>query len=432
MLKTLVLSKDQKIAFIFENDKLITDLIIEQGPYQIGDIYIGLVNAVLPSINAAFILLDSSQVNGFIHISNLGHLKRNNRTVNIVNHLFCNSFVMVQILKAPSGTKAPTLTGKINLKGRSLTLLPFSERVFFSKNFSHAEEKLYLKALFCLLKPDFTGIIIHSMVIHSNVKNIIQDFYFLLYKWDTICNKAFACFAPTLISNDDNFVLRVMQKIDMDKITTVVIDSLKEGKKIASIISRWKDKQNLMLSIKYFQRYDFFIRNYNLDLLVYDLLQSRINLYGGAYIIIEKTEALTTIDVNSGSFNYFNNPRETILLVNKRAAKQIARHINLRNISGVIIVDFIDMNYQQDQLDLLIYFDFLLKQDKSKPNIVQFSELGLVELTRKRQSKTLSENFFINSDSAFGLDYGNYINSKLSKLSLGHTLFLESYNIYSY
>ena len=147
-----------------------------------------------------------------------------------------------------------------------------------------------------------------------------------------------------------------------EKIDTIIIDSYKGSKKIASIISKMGFKRNSSLSIKYFNNYRFIIRDYNLDLIVYDLLQPRINLLGGGYIIIEKTEALTTIDVNSGSFNYLNNPRETILLVNKKAAKQIARHVKLRNISGVIIVDFIDMKQQQDQLELLLYFDSFLKR----------------------------------------------------------------------
>lgn len=428
MVKTLVLSKHHKIGFISENDKTITDLIIEKGLYQIGDIYIGLVQTVLASINAAFIALDSSKISGFIHVNNLGHLRQSNDSMNISDHLHSGSFVMVQILKGPKGRKGPTLTGNIIIKGRYLTLVPFGHKVTFSKNFVHTEETFYLKALISLLKPEFVGIFFHKSVLGSNLESVIQDFYSLLYQWDVICKNIGFNISPSLISSQENFTLNFLQKYYTNKTNTIVIDSCDQSRIISSIINKWKYKENLIVSIKYFSNYDFFIRKYNLDLLIYDLLQSRINLYGGAYIIIEGTEALTTIDVNSGSFNHFNNPRETILLVNKRAAKQIAKHIRLRNISGAIVIDFIDMIYQQDQLELLIYFDSLLKQDEKQPKIIQFSELGLVELTRKRQNKSLAENFFIKINKISSL---NYITCTLSPFSLAHTLFLENYLIYS-
>lgn len=428
MVKTLILSRKRKIACLSEKNKIITDLIIEKGSHQIGDIYMGLVTKILPSINAAFVVLDSSQTNGFIHINNLGHLRRNNKSININHHLFSSSVVMVQVLKASNRTKGPTVTGRIALKGRYLTLLPFEEGISFSQSFNDQEEVTYLKLILSLIKPKRVRVLVDRIASYSNLENVIQEFYYLLYQWDHICKNIGSNLPPFFISSNENFISKVLQKVYTEKINAIVVDSFNDSKKIASLVSRWKEKENLILSIKYFSRYDFFIRNYNLDLLVYELLQPRINLYGGAYIVIEKTEALTTIDVNSGSFNYLNSPRETILLVNKRAAKQISRHVKLRNISGVIIVDFIDMIYQQDQLELLVYFDFVLKQDAGKPKIVQFSELGLVEFTRKRQSKTLSENFFVNSDLLSSFDCISY---QLSSCSLGHTLFLESNTLYS-
>ena len=431
MVKTLVLSRYRKIAFIADSDNIITDLVIEKGSYQIGDIYIGLVTTLLPSINAAFVLLDSSQMNGFIHINNLGHLKKRNRSMNIINHLYSNSTVMVQIIKAPNGRKGPTLSGKITLQGRYLTLLPFEDGIVFSKHLIGTDEAIYLKILFSLIKPNSIGILVNKVVLMSNLEKIIQDFYSLIHQWDCICKNIILTFPPALISKKENFISKIVHKLYTEKTNKIVIDSIDESKKIASLITKWKNKDSFSVSIKFFQNYGFLIRNYNLDLLIYDLLQSRINLYGGGYIIIENTEALTTVDVNSGSFTYFNNPRETALLVNKRAAKQIARHIKLRNISGVIVVDFIDMNYYQDQLELIVYFDSLLKQDEAKPTIMQFSELGLVELTRKRQNKSLAEVFSTRYNYLSNFNYFVYISSELSNFSFGHTLFSESYNIYS-
>lgn len=428
MTKTIVLSEQNKIGSIYANDKVITELIIERGTYQIGDIYIGMVETILPSINAAFIILDYSENNGFIHINNLGHLKKKANTTSITNHLSCNAIVMVQILKEPSGQKGPTVTGEIKLKGRYLTLLPFEENIFFSRDFEINEASIHIKLLFTLLKPKFTGILINKKAFHTNIENIVQDFYSLLYEWDRICNNTSYQSPPFLISKNKNFISKILQKIYTEQVDNIIIDSYKGSKNIASTITRWGKQKKTVLSIKYFSNYNFFVRDYNLDLIVYDLLQSRINLLGGSYVIIEKTEALTTIDVNSGSFNYLNNPRETILLVNRRAAKQIARHIKLRNISGVLIVDFIDMKNQKDQLELLLYFDSFLKKDEQRTQIIQFSELGLVELTRKRQGRNLLE-MFSNSDNH--LNKKNCISTVMSQAYLGHTVLLETFFIYS-
>jgi len=147
--------------------------------------------------------------------------------------------------------------------------------------------------------------------------------------------------------------------------------------------------------------------------------------------MIEKTEALTTIDVNSGSFNHLSNPRETILLVNRKAAKQIARQLNLRNISGLIVVDFIDMKYQKDQLELLLYFDSFLRQDSGKPKIIQLSELGLVELTRKRQGKSLSDLFVSNSYFSLRPTNNQYKKKIVALNCVVDGLFLQSFPIYS-
>lgn len=431
MIKTIVLTEQNNVASVYDNEKIITDLIIERGTYKIGDIYIGIVETILSSINAAFIKLDCLENNGFIHVKNLGHLRKKHNNNNISQHLICNSIVLVQILKAPTGNKGPTVTGEIFLRGRYLNVLPFEESITFCKDFGNPEEMLYFKTLFSLLKTRSVGIVINKTALNTNVKNVIQDFYILLYDWDNICKNINLKPPPFLISGNDNFISKVLQKLYTDKVNHILVDSHKGSKKVASIITRWAKKKKSSLSIKYFKRYDFSIRDYNLDLIISDLLHSRINLVGGGYIVIEKTEALTTIDVNSGSFNYLNSPRRTGILINRKAAKQIARHIKLRNISGIIIIDFIDMEKQEDQLQLLIYLDSLLKQDQENPRIIQFSELGLVELTRKRQSRTLKEVFYSQPQSFFNSNSGSCITKIISNYCIGHSVFFETFYTYS-
>jgi ribonuclease E len=397
MFKTIVIAEQNKIASVYDKNEVITDLIVERGIYQVGDIYLGVVETILSSINAAFILLDLVERNGFIHVGNLGHLRKNKDNKNIAASLSSQSFVIVQILKEPSPNKGPSVTGVVTLKGRYITIIPFRDKISSTTSIEEDDGIQYTKALIILLKPKKIGIIVDKMARKASFNSIIQDFYTLLYQWDLIGKKTHSNAAPCLISSSKNFISKIMQKVYNHRVNNITVDSYRGAKKIASKINKWSDYNHVVLSIKYYSNHNFLIRNYNLDLVIYKLLQPRINLLKGGYIMIEKTEALTTIDVNSGSFNYLSNPRETILLVNRKAAKQIARQLNLRSISGLIVIDFIDMKYQKDQLELLLYFDSFLRKDSGNPKIIQLSELGLVELTRKRQSQSLSDLFISNS-----------------------------------
>ena len=431
MVKTIVIAEQNKIASVYDKNEVITDLIVERGIYQVGDIYLGIVETILPSINAAFILLDIGESNGFIHVGDLGHLRKNKDNKHIGASLSAQSVAMVQILKEPSRNKGPSVTGVITLKGRYITILPFSENITLSTNIEDNDEMQYLKALVVLLKPKKVGVIVSKIARHAMLNSIIQDFYILLYQWDLISKKIHSNTAPCLISSSKNFISKILQKVYNHKVNNITVDSYKGAKKMASTISKWSQQTNLIFSVKYYNNHNFLIRDYNLDLVIYELLQPRVNLLRGGYIMIEKTEALTTIDVNSGSFNHLSNPRETILLVNRKAAKQIARQLNLRNISGLIVVDFIDMKYQKDQLELLLYFDSFLRQDSGKPKIIQLSELGLVELTRKRQGKSLSDLFVSNSYFSLRPTNNQYKKKIVALNCVVDGLFLQSFPIYS-
>nr|BDA97712.1 ribonuclease E [Rhodomonas sp. NIES-698] len=429
MVKTIVIKEKTKIACIYDENQSVTDLIFEREESQVDDIYVGIIESILPSVNAAFINLGAIEGNGFIHLKNLGYLQKKHNSKNIRDHIFTNSNAILQVLKAANNRKGPTLTGEITIKGRYMSLIPFKKKIVFSHNFDNSRSLIYLRNILFLLKPKSIGLYIHKSAKFTSLENIIQEFYTLLHKWNSTYLNSRRSVYPLLVSKRDNFIYKILKKFYNNGNYNVIVDSFQASKKVASIINNWKKNNNLSLSVKYFTKHNFLVRNYNLDLIIYNLLQSRINLNGGGYIVIEKTEALTTIDVNSGSFNYLNNPRETMLLVNKKASKQIAKHLQLRNISGVIIIDFIDMKNQEDQLNLLIYFEFLLHQDKQKTKIIQFSELGLVELTRKREYKSVKELF--HPEFFYDLKKNVCISKVVANSSFGHSLFLENAVLYS-
>lgn len=432
MIKTVIFKECDKVACIYDENKKITELVLEEKEgYKIGDIYIGIVETILSSINAAFINLNHVENNGFIHIRNLGHLKKKRNKKSVTAHLLCNNVIMVQVIKAPTRKKGPTVTGEISLKGRYLSLFPFKNKIAFEKDSKINKSTSCFITLLFLIKPKDLGILVGRKANSVTLDKVVQDFYALLHKWDRICRNFKSGSIPRRLHQNQDFVYNVLRETYTKEIAEIIIDSETGSNKAAALVTKWTTNTKLPLLIKYFQSYNFFICEYELDRVVYNLLQPRVNLVGGGYIIIERTEAITTIDVNSGSFNYFNNPRETMLLVNRKASKQIARHLKLRNIAGVIIIDFIDMENQQDQFELLAYFDSFLRQDEHKPRIVQFSELGLVELTRRRRYKSLKENFDAKLKNVFRSGNVTSISKVLSKTSIGHTLFVEIKKQYS-
>lgn len=390
-IKSLVISEKDRVACIYKSNKIITDLLIQNGNYQIGDIYIGVISKILLGINAAFIVLDNYDSSGFIHFNDLENLKRIKNTNNVIKILQFKSPIMVQILKEANNNKVPSLTGEITLRGRYLNIIPFNESISYKVRSKKNSDLQYLKAILYLIKPSHVGISIKTLSIFVKLEFVIQDLYSLIHDWDVICKKQNNLVPPCLISNRKNFVYQILRKFYHNNIKNIVVDSYKAAKQTALLVNQWSNISNT--SIQYFNCSNFFVSHYHLDLVIYDLLQPRVNLVGGGYIIIEKTEALTIIDVNSGSFNHSDNPRDTILLVNQKAAQQIAKHLRLRNISGLVIIDFIDMFSQEDQHNLLTYFNSLLQCDTEKAKIIQFSELGLVELTRQRQGQNLLDIF---------------------------------------
>jgi ribonuclease E len=223
---------------------------------------------------------------------------------------------------------------------------------------------------------------------------IIEDLEALQKQWEAVQQEANSTRAPALLNRDDDFIQRVLRDMYTADVNRIVVDSHTGVKRVKQHLVSWSggrspegvliDHHRDRLSILDYFRVNAAIR---------EALKPRVDLPSGGYIIIEPTEALTVIDVNSGSFTRSATARETVLWTNCEAATEIARQLRLRNLAGVIIVDFIDMDARRDQLQVLEHFNKALKGDKARPQIAQLSELGLVELTRKRQGQNIYELF---------------------------------------
>ncbi len=393
MPKQIIIAEQHHIAAVFSEDQ-IQELVVATGRHQIGDIYLGIVENVLPGIDAAFVNMGDPERNGFIHVTDLGPLKLKRTAGAITELLAPQQKVLVQVMKEPTGNKGPRLTGNITLPSRYVVLMPFGRGVNLSQRIKNENERNRLRALAILVKPAGMGLLVRTEAEGKPEEAIIEDLEIIQKQWEVIQQEAQSTRPPALLNRDDDFIQRVLRDMYGSDVNRIVVDSSTGLKRVKQYLTNWSGGQAPQgLLIDHHRDRIPILEYFRINAAIREALKPRVDLPSGGYVIIEPTEALTVIDVNSGSFTRSATARETVLWTNCEAATEIARQLRLRNLAGVIIVDFIDMESRRDQLQVLEHFNKALRADKARPQIAQLSELGLVELTRKRQGQNLYELF---------------------------------------
>lgn len=393
MPKQIIIAEQHHIAAVFWEDQ-IQELVVATGNQQVGDIYLGIVENVIPGIDAAFVNIGDAERNGFIHVTDLGPLRLKKTAGAITELLVPQQKVLVQVMKEPTGNKGPRLTGNMSLPGRYLVLMPYGRGVNLSRRIKDENERSRLRALAILIKPAGMGLLVRTEAEGKAEETIMEDLEQLQKQWEAIQQQATSTRAPALLNRDDDFIQRVLRDMYTSDVNRIVVDNNAGVKRVKQQLMNWSSGRSPEgVLIDHHRERLSVLEYFRVNAAIREALKPRVELPSGGYIIIEPTEALTVIDVNSGSFTRSATARETVLWTNSEAATEIARQLRLRNIGGVIIVDFIDMDSRRDQLKLLEHFNKVLKSDKARPQIAQLSELGLVELTRKRQGKNVYELF---------------------------------------
>lgn len=388
MPQQIVIAEQLRIAAVLSDDR-VDELIVAQGRYQIGDVYFGTVENVLPGIDAAFVNIGESEKNGFIHVSDLGPLRLKKGAAGITELLEPRQKVLVQVMKEPTGTKGPRLTGNLALPGRYLVLQPSGQGVNISRRISAEGERNRLRALGVLVKPPGAGLLVRTEAEGVSEDQLIDDLESLLRQWEAIQKAAETASPPVLLNRDEDFIHRILRDHTGPDLARVVLDDAAAVERVTTFLGQ----EGSHVSVEAHTESDELLEHFKVNAAIRDALKPRVDLPSGGYVIIEPTEALTVIDVNSGSFTRSANARETVLWTNCEAAVEIGRQLKLRNIGGVIVVDFIDMDSRRDQLQLLEHFMTAMRDDMARPQIAQLTELGLVEMTRKRQGQNIYELF---------------------------------------
>ncbi len=416
MSQQIIIAEQARIAALLTDDR-VDELIVAQGQYQIGDIFLGTVENVLPGIDAAFINIGESEKNGFIHISDLGPLSLKKGTFGITELLEPKQKVLVQVIKEPTGSKGPRLTGSISIPGKYLILQPYGQGVNISRKINTETERSRLKALGVLIKPPSTGLLFRTEAEKIKEELLIEDLESLIQQWENVLKVSEATNPPNLVKRDDDFSLKILRDHFKESTKSIIIDSKFSVTRAKDFLKNYESDIEVEFHDNSLNQHIF--EKYEIKKTIQKALQPRVDLPSGGYIIIEPTEALTVIDVNSGSFTRSANSRQTVLWTNCEAAVEISRQMKLRNIGGVIVVDFIDMESRRDQFQLLEHFTSAIKDDSARPQIAQLTELGLVELTRKRQGQNIYELFGKKCSTCNGNGHvENILNHEISNLKI--------------
>lgn len=381
--KRIIIAERDNIAAVQENGK-VTDFFIHRGDVLLGDVYLATVDNILPSIDAAFVNVGTDKM-GFLHAQDVmgkGTLKEK---------LKPKQKLIVQVVKEPTGHKGPRVTTEISLPGRFLVLMPHEPGVSVSKKIENSRERARLKAIMNLIKPVGVGVIIRTEAEGQSEADIQEDLEVLLEKWNNIITSAETLTPPNLISRDQDLLYRVIREACTEDIKEIVVDTAFALSRVQNILQNWHMNKNIDVTL--YKGTEPVLIAYDIHKEIKAALNTKVNMPSGGYLFIQQTEALTVIDVNSGKFTSSSTQDETILKTNIEAVHEIARQLRLRNIGGMIIVDFIDMISRADKLAILEELEMALEPDKSKPQVGQLSDLGLVELTRHRQGQSLSEIF---------------------------------------
>ena len=379
----IVIAERDNIAALIENGK-VSEFYINRGEILLGDVYLAQVENVLPSIDAAFVNVGSDKM-GFLHAQDV--MKKGA----LQDKLAPKQKLVVQVVKEPTGHKGPRVTTEISLPGRFLVLMPNEAGINVSRKISSVKERARLKSIVSLLKPVGVGVIVRTEAEGQSEADIQEDLEILLEKWNGIVTSAETVTAPALLYRDQDLLYRVIREACTEDTQEIIVDTAFAMNRLQNLLQTWHMNKDIKVTL--YKGTEPLLVAMDIHKEIKAALQTKVNMPSGGYLFIQTTEALTVIDVNSGKFVSSATQDETILKTNIEAVHEIARQLRLRNIGGMVIVDFIDMTSRVDKLAMMEELELALEPDKAKPQVGQLSDLGLVELTRHRQGQALAEIF---------------------------------------
>jgi len=399
-------SKGKRVAIT--KDNRLEEFYVEPNEEDalLGNIYIGKVNSVVPSLGAAFIDIGQKK-NGFLYLSDITSPISEKDIIEPfvtgdevddkkakVKELKPDQDIWVQVVKEPFGTKGSRLTAHVSLPGRYLVLMPFDKQIGISRRIEDKSERERLKTI--LEKTPFCnkmGFIIRTVSSGRGRREILRDASQLTKLWKQIRRFAARKSTPVLVYKDLDLTLKTIRDYFTEDIDDLFTDSDVEFKRMRRYARSLFGRSKLRKLHLYRGKFPLF-ESKKIEREIGKIYERKVLLKSGAYIVIEKTEGLIVIDVNSGKFKSKSDSEQTAYSVNLEASKEIARQLRLRDYSGIIVIDFIDMMKGQHQKNVLKVLKEALEYDRAKTEVLGISKLGLVEMTRERTGRPVESAYF--------------------------------------
>ena len=410
-----------RIAILEENN--LSDLHIERPDHKrmVGSIYKGKVQNVIPGMQAAFVDI-GYDVNAFLPFTEIIEKnsvkessfdkEKSNKNINV--KLEIGDDIIVQVIKEPFSGKGPRVTTDISISGNLLVLVPNQKYIGISKKIKDKYEKSRLREIVKSIKPKNFGIIVRTICMGKNQKTIANDLKKMVNEWANTNSKIQTNEAPFLVHNDynlPNIIIRDLMEVHTNKVN---IDNKQLYKTIYSYIKETAPEQ--LENVKHYKSKIPIFDKYNIEEQISKSLKNKIWLKSGSYLIIDHTEAMVIVDVNSGRFIGKGSHEENSLKINLEAADEITRQLRIRDIGGLVVIDFIDLLNMKNIKKVYDLLKKNLKNDRAKVSVSEFSEFGLVQMTRQRIGLSLLFTLTDRCDKCKGLGRINSKDSVLTKI----------------
>lgn len=385
-------------AAIIEDSKVVEIQIEREKEKTLsGNIYKGRVANVLPGMESAFVNIGLEK-NSFLYVQDLRDFEEKYMVGTekdekpIEEMLNVGDDVVVQVISDPRETKGARVTTHYTIPGRYLVLMPTNRHIAVSKKITDENERERLENIFKEIVPEDMGVIIRTSAEGKSVYYFEKELQYLVKKWEDVKRGISKAKIGTILYQENSLLLKILRDVLTNEIDEIIIDNENAYWEVIDYIRAFSEGTLKTKVRLYLEKQDIF-EKYGVQSEIEKALKKEVALDCGGTIVIEKTEALVSIDVNTGKNIGNQNLEDTVLNTNIEAAKEIGRQLRVRNLSGIIIIDFIDMRDEEDKEALVKSFEEVLQRDRIKNNIIHFTDLGLIEMTRKRVGKPLSYYF---------------------------------------
>ena len=357
-----------------------------------GNIYVGRVANILPGMQAAFVDIGLEK-NAFLHAGDIkidksdfgadaDNIERQLASQSIGRMVRMGQSLLVQVIKDPGGTKGPRISSHVTLPGRLAVLLPTVSYVGISRRIEDEEARARLRAAAEACRPDNMGLIVRTAAAAATEDDLRRDVKSLVRLWQSIQTRAQHSAAPALIHRDEGLIHRAVRDMLSEDVENMLVEGeapFKNARETALMLS-----PDLAGRIALYEGKTPLFDAYRVDAMFEKACQRRVWLKSGGFLVVDYTEALTVIDVNTGKYVGSKSLDDTVYKINCEAAREIVHQLRLRDVGGIVIIDFIDMEAEERREGLLALLRQLLRQDRTKTNLVGMTSLGLVEMTRKK------------------------------------------------